>query len=236
MQLSTDRGALGVARSRARKWLRIFQQLVRVLDRLEPQETPLARALVFLVQRALGHLEHHDGALAMAPPVRPLDEAGGHEASGDELIAAVALARHSGQRRDSRDDPSGDELEVLLVLAGALTESTDGGSYGDPSIEIDDLVRDYRALQQLTAADVGRVALFPMAFRKRWALLLEAAAAKQDPLRRLAFELSVMKVIHALYALAIGWRRAAEFGRDDPEGDAWFACSLGEALLKSVRR
>ncbi len=238
MQVTTERGALGVARARARKWLRIFQQLVRVLDRIEPQETPLARAFVFLVQRALGHLEHHEGGMAMGAPVRSLDgasEAGG-EASGDELLAAVALARQSGLRRDSRDDPSGDELEVLLVLAGSLTESADGGAYGDPAVAIDDLVRDYRALQQLQSQEVLRMTFFPLAFRKRWALLLEAAAAKQDPLRRLAFELSVMKVIHALFALAIGWRRAAEFGRTEPEADAWFACSLGEALLKSTRR
>lgn len=229
MELTTSRGALGVARARARKWLRIFQQLVRVLDRLEMQSTPLAKALVFQIQRALGHLEGNGASL----PVRPLEASGSEEeASGDELRAAVGLARKSEMRRDSRDDPSGDEIEVLLVLAGALTESDDGGSFGDPKITVDQLLREYRALKQMSHAEVVRVELFPMAFRRRWAALLQAAAAKDDPLRRLSFELSIMKVITALWALAVGWRRAAEFGRPDPEGDAWFASNLGESLLK----
>lgn len=233
MERTIGPGALGVARARARKWLRIFQQLVRVLDRLELQASPLARALVFLVQRALGRLEQSDHGLREAAPVRALEAEG--EPSGDELRSAVGLARAAGMRRAGRDDPSGEELEVLLVLAGALTESPDGGSYGDAAIGADDLAREYRGLQQLSADDVLRVTLFPLAFRRRWSALLRAAAERHDPLRRLAFELSVMKVIHALYALAIGWRRAAELGRDEPEGDAWFASSLGEALLKSTR-
>ena len=233
MQATTRSATLGVARSRARKWLRIFQQLVRVLDRLEPQTSPLARALVFLIQRALGHVDGGHGAL----PVRPLDEREGFDDThGEELRAAVDLVRQADLRRDAREDPSGDELEVLLVLAGALTESDDGGSYGDPAIGVEDLMREYRALKGLTAPDLMRVELFPLAFRRRWAALVEAAAAKDDPLRRLGFELSIMKVIHALYALSIGWRRAVEFGRTETDADAWFACSLGEAMLRSARR
>jgi hypothetical protein len=238
MQATVGSATLHVARTRARKWLRVFQQLVRVLDRLEPQDSALARSLVFLIQRALGHLDGGDGAL----PVRPLapnssgdvEERG--EPPGEELRAAVDLVRSSDLRRDARIDPSGDELEVLMVLAGALTESPDGGSYGDPLITVDALLREYRALKSLAAPDVMRLELFPLAFRRRWAALQAAAAAKEDPLRRLAFELSVMKVIHALFALAIGWRRAAEFDRGEAEGDAWFACSLGEAILKGARR
>ncbi|MSR45756.1 MAG: hypothetical protein EXS13_01595 [Planctomycetes bacterium] len=233
MQATTGSATLGVARARARKWLRIFQQLVRVLDRLEPQRSPLARALVFLIHRALGHVDGGHGAL----PVRPLEEREGFDdARGEELRAAVELVRYADLRRDVREDPSGDELEVLLVLAGALTECDDGGSYGDPALAVDDLLREYRAMKGLAVPDVMRVELFPLAFRRRWAVLLEAAATKDDPLRRLGFELSIMKVIHALYALAIGWRRAVEFDRTEPDGNAWFACSLGEAILKSARR
>lgn len=232
MQVSTGRATLGVARARARKWLRVFQMLVRVLDRLEPQESPLARALVFLIQRALGRLEGNPAAM----PVAPLEGLASEEgAQGDELVAAVRLSRPLPDRRAHREDPASDELEVLLVLAGALTESEEGGAYGDPAVPVDALFREYRSLQKLSAADVLRVELFPLAFRRRWSALLESAAAKDDPLRRLSFELAVMKVIHALYALAIGWRRAEAFDRADRDGDAWFALSLGEALLKSSR-
>jgi hypothetical protein len=234
MQAPAGFDALSLARSRARKWLRIFQQLVRVLDRLEQQQdSMLASALVFLLQRALGHLETGEPVPPVPPPQRFDVEA---ECSGDELVQAVDLARHAHERRDVREDPASDELEVLLVLAGALIEQPQGGAYDDFSITVDDLVKEYRALKQLCPQDVLRVALFPMAFRRRWAALLQAAAAKEDPLRRLALELSVMKVIHALYAMAVGYRRAASFDRPDPEGDAWFAYTLGEATLKSIRR
>jgi len=235
MQVSAGLDALALARSRARKWLRVFQQLVRVLDRLEQQDrSALAAALVFMVQRALGHLEHGEPVSSVAPAATCNE----HEAecSGDELIAAVGLARHVHERRDLRDDPTGDELEVLLVLAGALTESPDGGAFGDESITPDDLVREYRALRHLSAADVLRVPLFPLTFRRRWSALLQAAAAKDDPLRRLALELSIMKVIHALYAMAIGYRRAAAYERPDPDGDAWLAFTLGDSMLKAYRR
>jgi hypothetical protein len=239
MQASVGFDALALARARARKWLRIFQQLVRVLDRLEQQERSLlASALVFLTQRALGHLESAEPV----PPVSPLSagraviEDEGPETSGDELLAAVDLARHAHERRDPREDPASDELEVLLVLAGALVEDPDGGSFGDFAVSTEDLVREYRALKQLSADDVMRVPLFPLGFRRRWSALLQAAAMKEDPLRRLALELSVMKVIHALYAMAVGYRRAASFDRPDPEGDAWLAYTLGETTLKSTRR
>lgn len=237
MQATSGSTMLGVARMRARRWLRVFQQLVRVLDRLEPQQTPLARSLVFLIQRALSHLDGGDAASPAQPLEtfdRPFED--GSELRGGELRAAVDLVRQSDLRRDVRVDPSGDELEVLLVLAGAMTESEDGGSYGDPAISVAELLHDYKALRSLAAPDVMRMELFPLAFRRRWSALQAAAAAKDDPLRRLAFELSVMKVIHALYALAIGWRRAGEFDRGESESDAWFACSLGEAVLKGSRR
>jgi hypothetical protein len=240
MQSSVGFDALALARSRARKWLRIFQQLVRVLDRLEQQERSLlASALVFLTQKALGHLESTEpvGPVSGMSSSRTMTiEDDAAEASGDELIAAVDLARSAHERRDAREDPASDELEVLLVLAGALVEDPDGGSFGDFSVSTDDLVREYRALKQPSANDVMRVPLFPLGFRRRWSALMQAAATKDDPLRRLALELSVMKVIHALYAMAVGYRRAAAFDRPDPEGDAWLAYTLGEATLKSTRR
>ncbi|MBM4015658.1 MAG: hypothetical protein FJ293_11935 [Planctomycetes bacterium] len=238
MQATLGSATLHVARTRARRWLRVFQQMVRVLDRLEPQESALARSLVFLIQRALGDLDGGDTVVPVRPlavPVGP-DAADGGELPGDELRAAVDLVRGGELRRDARVDPAGDEFEVLLVLAGALTESADGGSYGDPAITVDALLREYRALKSLAAPDVMRIELFPLAFRRRWAALQAAAATREDPLRRLAFELSVMKVIHALFALAIGWRRAPEFERGESAGDAWFAWSLGEAILKGARR
>lgn len=235
MQAATAVGALGLARSRARKWLRVFQQLVRVLDRLEREaQSPLASALVFLVQRALGGLDATDPAAPVAA-LEP-EGVGDGDAAGDELMAAVDLARHARDRRDLRDDPASDELEVLLVFAGALTEAPDGGAFGDLSIGVEALVHEYRSLKHLSADDVLRVSLFPAAFRRRWSALLKSAAAKDDPLRRLALELSVMKVIHALYAMAIGRRRAANFGPSDPDGDPWLACTLGESTLKSIQR
>ena len=234
MQTSAGLDALALARSRARKWLRIFQQLVRVLDRLEQQEhSLLAAALVFLIQRALGDLESGESVTPVAPRTPEHDDS---DCSGDELLQAVELARHTHERRDLRDDPTGDELEVLLVLAGALIEAPDGGSYDDFNVDSDALAKEYRALRHLSADDVLRVPLFPQAFRRRWSALLRAAASKDDPLKRLALELSIMKVIHALYAMAIGYRRASDFDRPEPDGDAWFTYTLGDTMLKSTRR
>ena len=234
MQAAAGLDALSLARTRARRWLRIFQQLSRVLDRLEQQpESLLASSMVFLVQKVLGNFETGE---SMPPSAAPSGEFEAGGCSGDELVAGVDLARHVHERRDLRHDPASAELEVLLVLAGALIESEDSGSFGDFSISVEDLVREYRALKQLSAQDVMRVPLFPLSFRRRWSALLQSGSATGDPLRRLALELSVMKVIHALYAMAIGYRRAATMDRPDPEGDAWLAYTLGEATLKSMRR
>jgi hypothetical protein len=234
MQAPVGLVALDLAKARARKWLRIFQQLVRVLDRLESQPpTLLSSSLVFLLQRALGHLENGE-------PVAPLPAPGelelrGGDCTGDELHAAVDLAR-AGERRDPREELASDELEVLLLLAGSLPEAEDAGKFGDLTIPTARLVEEYRALRQLQPDAVLEVALFPTSFRRRWSALLKAAASKDDPVRRLALELSVMKVIHALYAMAVGYRRAASFDRPDPEADAWLAWSLGEATLRTLRR
>ena len=229
--------ALALARSRARKWLRVFQQLVRVLDRLgQQQQSLLASALVFLVQRALGHLESGEPVSPVNPVPPPRGMEIDAECSGDELIAAVDLARQNHERRDAREDPASDELEVLLVLAGALIESPEEGAFNDLSVSTEELVKEYRALKELSPDDVMRVPLFPLSFRRRWATLLQTAATKDDPLRRMALELSVMKVIHALYAMAVGYRRAAAIDRPDPEADAWLAYTLGESTLKSLRR
>jgi hypothetical protein len=237
MQAPAGLDALAVARTRARKWLRIFQQLVRVLDRLEQQqESLLASALVFLVQRALGHLETGEPVHPVQAPRAEMTGDFEAECSGGELIAAVGIARHANERRSSREDPAAAELEVLLVLAGALIEDSEEGSFGDFNVTTDDLVREYRTLKQLSAEDVLRVPLFPLSFRRRWSALLQSAAQKEDPLRRMALELSVMKVIHALYAMAVGYRRTSSFDRPDPESDSWLAYTLGEATLKSVRR
>ncbi len=226
--------AVALARSRARKWLRVFQQLVRVLDRLEERsDSLLAAALVFLVQRALGRLEDGEPVSAVASERDVELEAS--ECSGDELLAAVDLARPAPDRRDVREDPASAELEVLLLLAGALTDSQESSTFDDFSVPTEALVKEYRSLKHFSPQDVLSVPLFPDSFRKRWSALLQAAAS-EDPQRRLALELSVMRVIHALYAMAIGYRRSSTFGRPDPDCDAWLASSLGEATLQLVRR
>jgi hypothetical protein len=233
MQTAIGLDSLGLARARARRWLRVFQQLVRVLDRLGQQpRTMLGSALVFLVQRALGHLEAGE-PIAPLPGPRPedLDEA---ECGGEELRTAVELARFASDRRDDGGDPASAELETLLVLAGSLIDAPDSGAFEDLAVPAEQIVREYRGSQRLAAEDVLRVELFPVGFRRRWAALLQAAA-RCEPLERLRLELSIMKVIHGLYAMAIGYRRAAAFGRADPDGDAWFAFTMGESMLKSQR-
>jgi hypothetical protein len=236
MQAPTRLDPVTLARGRARKWLRVFQQLVRVLDRLEQkQDSLLATSLVFLVQRALGNLETPEPALPISASDGEVFEGG--ESEGTELVSAVSLSRGHGRgASDLRDDPASDELEVLLVLAGSLIESDQSGQFDDFTLTPDALAREFRTLKQSSPEEVQKVAIFPPLFRSRWAALVESAVQKTDPMRRMALELSLMKVIRALYAMAIGYRRAAAFEESRTDHDAWLAYSIGESVLKSVRR
>jgi hypothetical protein len=235
MQAPTRLDSVTLARGRARKWLRVFQQLVRVLDRLEQkQESLLASSLVFLVQRALGSLETTEPATPIAGSEGEVFEAGENE--GAELLSAIAIARDERPRRDLRDDPANDELEVLLTLSGAMVENAEACRFDDLAVPADALVREYRLLNQSSADTVQTALVFPSLFRGRWAALVQSAAQKTDPMRRLSFELSIVKVIRALYAMAIGYRKAADFEESRSEHDAWLAYSIGESTLKSVRR
>src|SRR5262249_44323008 len=135
-----------------------------------------------------------------------------------------------------KEDPASDELEVLLVLAGALIDAKDEGSFADFNVSADDLAHEYRALKQSTADGVLKSTLFPLVFRQRWAGLLQGAAQKEDPLRRPALEPSIRKVVHALHAMAIGYRRASDYDTAQPAHDAWLAYSIGDSVLRSARR
>src|SRR5882672_6798912 len=138
MQAPTRLDPVTLARGRARKWLRVFQQLVRVLDRLEQkQDSLLASSLVFLVQRALGNLESTETATPIASGDGEVFEA--DECEGTELISAMAMARDDRPRRNLRDDPASDELEVLLVLAGSLVESDEKCRFNDLAVPADAL-------------------------------------------------------------------------------------------------
>jgi hypothetical protein len=234
MQAPTRLDPVTLARGRARKWLRVFQQLVRVLDRLEQkQQSLLASSMVYLVQRALGNLEAGE-------PVAPVDvhdrEATEVESDGGELVSAVTLSRDRAPRTELRDDPAHDELEVLLVLSGALVERDEPCRFDDLAVTDEVLVVEFRKLQQSSADEVKRDTLFPPLFRSRWAGLVETASKTNDLRRRLTVELSIRKVINALFAMAIGYRRAADFEETRTEHDAWLAWSIGESALKGVRR
>jgi hypothetical protein len=235
MQAPTRLDPVTLARGRARKWLRVFQQLVRVLDRLEQkQQSLLAASMVYLVQKALGNLE----AIEPAVPVDGNDREAveGVEADGEELVSAVTLSRDKRPRSEMRDDPANDELEVLLVLSGALVECDEPCRFDDLSVTDEVVIVEYRKLQQSSTDDVKRDTLFPALFRSRWAGLVEAATKTSDLRRRLTAELSIRKVINALFAMAIGYRRAADFEESRTEHDAWLAWSIGESALKGVRR
>jgi hypothetical protein len=239
MQAPTRIDAVALARGRARKWLRVFLQLVRVLDRLETRhESRLAAALVFLVQRVLGRLETPEPVAAFTPDdSAELLEGEATEHGGTALMTAMALVRPPAKTsRGTREDPVNDELEVLLVLAGSLTHAADDGRFDDPKLTAGQLVKEFSALKQGAAGEVVKVELFPTDFRVRWAGLLESAAKRGDPMRRLSLELSLMKCIHALYAMAIGFRSSSEFESAQGENDAWLALSVGESILKSGRR
>lgn len=235
MQAPTRFDPVTLARGRARKWLRIFQQLVRVLDRLEQkQESLLASSMVYLVQRALGNLE-------AAEPVAPIEGGDreaveGGEADGSELVSAMTLSRSQRPHSELRDDPANDELEVLLVLAGALVERDEPCRFDDLAVTDEMVLDDWRSLQQSSADDVKRDTLFPPLFRERWAGLVSNATRTSDLRRRLTAELSIRKVINALFAMAIGYRRAADFEETRTEHDAWLAWSIGESSMKGVRR
>ena len=234
MQAPTRIDPVTLARGRARKWLRVFQQLVRVLDRLEQkQQSLLASSMVYLVQRALGNLE-------AAEPVVPVEggerDATEVETDGGELLSAVALSRDRAPRCELRDDPANDELEVLLVLSGALVERDEPCRFDDLAVTDEVLIVEFRKLQQSSADEVKRDTLFPPLFRSRWAGLVETASKTNDLRRRLTVELSIRKVINALFAMAIGYRRAADFEETRTEHDAWLAWSIGESALKGVRR
>ena len=264
MQPPTKVDAIALARGRARTWLRVFLQLVRVLDRLEHrQESLLAASLVFLVRRAMGKLDAPEPAVAIAARGHEAaeSEAGLCEAAvgGAELMRAVELARPRARRdarplpgpgelrelrelrdarepRELRDEPANEELEILLVLCGALTESADEGGFGDLARGADAIAEEFRSLQQFSAAEIGKTSLLPPAMRQRWIALLVEAAGHEDPLRRLARELSLSRVVQALYAMAIGYRRAAGYDRDASDHDPWLALSIGDAALRSLRR
>jgi len=238
MQAPTRIDAVALARGRARKWLRVFLQLVRVLDRLELRhESRLSASLVFLVQRALGRLDAAEPVAPFTPDdSAELLEGEATEGGGTALMTALALSRPPKSARAHKDDPPNDELEVLLVLAGSLVHSKDDGRFDDTKLTAAQLVKDFKALEQGSAAAVQKADLFPTEFRRRWAELLESAARRGDPMRRLALELSIMKCIHALYAMAIGYRSAADFEEAPSDHDAWLAWSVGETKLKSGRR
>lgn len=235
MQAPTKFDPVTLARGRARKWLRVFQQLVRVLDRLEQkQESLLASSMVYLVQRAIGNFE-------TAEPVTPLESGGREQAEeceseGSELVSAMTLSRDRRPRSELRDDPVNDELEVLLVLSGALVEKDEPCRFDDLAVTDETLLGEFNKLTQSSADEVKRDSLFPPLFRTRWANLLETAIKTTDMRRRLTLELSIRKVINALFAMAIGYRRAAGFEESRNEHDGWLAYSIGESVLKGVRR
>src|SRR5262249_40862366 len=162
-QAPTRIDAVALARGRARKWLRVFLQLVRVLDRLELRhESRLSASLVFLVQRALGRLD----AAEPVAPVTPDDSA---DLLHGQATAARALPRPPKSARAHKDDPPNDELEVLLVLAGSLVHSKDDGRFDDTKLTAAQLVKDFKTLEQGSAAAVQKADLFPTEFRRRWA-------------------------------------------------------------------
>jgi hypothetical protein len=116
-----------------------------------------------------------------------------------------------------------------------LAHAADDGRFDDPKLTAGQLVKSSRRSSR-ARPERWEVELFPTDFRARGAGLLESAAKRGDPMRRLSLELSLMKCIHALYAMAIGFRSSSEFESEQRENDAWLALSVGESILKSGRR
>ena len=224
---------LTLARSRARHWSRVFDGLVDVLERLERQpDSLLARSLVFLIHRAL---TQSSDARRPVSAGRLLQKHAAGAGDGVDLFDACewigSEASASRAERGARD-----ELEVLLALASSLTQDEAPGVFDDTSVGDEQLAREYHSLRQAQATSVQDVSLFPPSFRDCWQELIDRAEAESDPLRKLARELSLMRVIRALYALAIGYRDLGPLEEGMGEGvgegrEPWLAFSLGEATL-----
>jgi hypothetical protein len=204
----------------------VFSGLSTVLEKLYAAEgVLLPQTLVFLIQRSLGRLQ----------PQEPLeigstDERDQASASAREGMALVTAAGASQGSPNVDTRPVFDELEILLELC--RVDLLEGCRFADRTLSREQVRREYHELRQIATADLDKMALFPRAFRERWQQLMQSAEEERDPLRRLHHEMSVMRVIRTLYALALGLRARADFPAvPDKETEFWLAYTMGEADL-----
>lgn len=213
--------ALVATRSRARHWSAVFDRLAKVLETLDKQSdrSLLARAFVFLVERSLRHLD--------APA--PLESARGNSGDEEDLVFALELAQsESGRGRDA----AGDEIEMLVALAHAMLSSTSPDRFEDREISSEAIAAEFRAIHQNDAGALDRMELFPAEFRACCKAMRERFRQDPQPMRSLAREMTLMRVIRCLYALAIGYRDVVRGSRpDETARTTWLAFTLGEASL-----
>ena len=223
---------LTTARSRARHWLRIFGGLVKVLDRLdERKDSPLARSLLFLLNRSLGHLEPEG---PFGAEREELARQKGHDPDrvrSLDLLVAVEFVNPNGDSGRSERVLS-DELQMLLALSTSLLEEGDEGRFADPKMSGEEVAAEYHALRQVTPDAVLDVTLFPLALRRRWRQILGQLSEQTDPLRRLGLEMSLMRVVRSLYAMALGFRTLHEaIDANNPARETLLAFTVGDASL-----
>jgi hypothetical protein len=217
-------------RNRAGSWLRVFTSLVKTLDQLSSrQSSPLMEALAFLIERNLHQIEreHLGGDPGDGPAgiVQPLADPDVDVPSwGDRFRGLRATIQGSGE-----ESFAADELDVLLILAEAWLEDGDDGRFVDPALARARLAEEFRSLR-VAPDEPGRLELLPAPLAQRWVKLFVRASTIEHPLRRLSYEMALMRVIRCLYAIAIG-ERSGSLPDDLPPRRMLLALTLGDHFL-----
>ncbi len=214
---------LAATKNRATYWMTVFSQLVKLLDRLEKRpSSQWAVTLEFLLRRAVEQWEARTTAREQEP-VASFD--------ANESLTGADLWKGVRQVHADSDAFLHDELEILLLLADSILEDeTDHGALGDTSVSADDLLREFRTQALMSVDSVNRTRLLPAVARSRWSKLLTHAASVGEPEARFRFEMALLRVGRALYAMAIGLRQS---GLGDEMPRALVAFTLGESELSN---
>ncbi len=227
---------LNRARHKARHWNRVFGRFLDLFDGLEERrDCLLTGSMLFLIHRCVSNLEFAE-PVTDDGPVDPLDSArSGDRFEGLDFEDAIEGAmRPHGEHHDV----AAGELQILMVLAHGLVKSTPGSSkFADDGVGAEDLAVEYRALGSASGkAAVEVCTLLPSPMKAAWSAILEHAEKQCDPLKRLRLEMTLMRVIRALYAMAVGVRRAESSAMDEQGRWAWIAFTCGDACLMSAER
>ena len=208
--------------TRVHYWERVFRRLRDVFAQLESRsDSFLAVSFAFLLERSLGDLR-----LPASEEVAEPLEAG---AEADRFGSALRwIGRASHDREEEHDS-----LQVLLRAAESVLADSAQYDFADLDLDEDQLLREFVLLASFTDEGLEEVQLLPPKFLRFWLGMIEVLRRLDGEAARHRLQLSLLRVIRGVYALAVGFDRLGR-GTDELRQDLLLAYSLGESAVQQA--